>query len=175
MKLNGSKKGFNGFNGIRTVSGMLIALILFSSMVVASGVLIQSHTKEGALNDVAYYAHHNGDDHLAERFYLVAITKNPSYQKARYNLATLYFMEGDYDKAIDQLEKLIVQDPENPAYHYDLAVNMIENIRRNKKGLEFFDRALKEYKKADSLSPGFKHSRENIAVLERIKADFNID
>ncbi len=152
----------------------IVSTVLLAGLAAASGVLIAAQTKQAGYNDAAYYAYTAGDKAAAEHLYLLAIKEDPSYRLARYNLATLYFQESRYDDAIGQLETLVQQDPSNAAYHYDLAVNLVENIRQNGKGLDQFDRALSEYKEADALSPGFSHVTENIAVLERIKAEYNI-
>ena len=152
---------------------ILIALLVVGS-VAATGILITANSKEAGLHDVAFYAYHENKLSVAEHLYLSALAENTEYQVARYNLATLYFEEKRFDDAIAQLAILEKQDPANPHYHYDLAVNLVENIRQNSKGLDQFDRALAEYREADKLSPGFGHVTENIAVLEKIKADYYI-
>jgi tetratricopeptide (TPR) repeat protein len=158
----------------KQLSTILIALLVVGSAA-ATGVLIQAQTKESGLNDVAFFAYKDGKLAAAERLYLAALEQNPGYALARYNLATLYFEEKRFDDAIPQLALLEKADPQNPHYHYDLAVNLVENIRQNSKGLDQFDRALSEYREAERLSPGFEHVQENIAVLEQIKAEYGIE
>jgi len=153
---------------------MTVLAVLLAGVAAATGVLIVSSTKEAGYNDAAYYANQEGKNGAAERLYLLALDENPAYETARYNLATLYFQQGKFDEAIAQLEILVRQDPSNPGYHYDLAVNLIENIRQNGKGLEQFDRAIGEYQTAESLSPGFAYAAENLAALAKIKAEFGI-
>jgi len=156
----------------KTAIFILIALIVASS-VGASGVLITAQTKEAGFNDAAYYAYHAGDLDLAEQLYLAAIDEKPSYERARYNLATLYFEEGRYDEAITQLETLTTMAPNNANYKFDLAVDMVESMKgRGTVQLAEFDRAIALYHEADVLSPGFPHAAENAAVLERIRAQF---
>jgi tetratricopeptide (TPR) repeat protein len=158
----------------KQLSTLLVALLVVGSAA-ATGLLITASTKETGLNDVAFYAYHGNRLDAAEHLYLMALQENPDYQLARYNLATLYFEERRFDDAITQLELLEQQDQSNSHYHYDLAVNLVENIRQNGKGLDQFDRALSEYREAERLSPGFEHAEENIAVLEKIKAEYGIN
>jgi len=153
---------------------VIVALLVATTALAATGVLIKASTKESGYNDVAFYAYQDGKLKAAEAFYLRAIEENPSYELARYNLATLYFQEERFDDAIDQLEELISLNPAKASYHYDLAVNIVENIRQHETGIEHFDRAITEYQTAEKLSPGYAHATENIAVLERIKEEFKI-
>jgi tetratricopeptide (TPR) repeat protein len=155
---------------VKTFLIVIIGLLLVAS-VAATGVLIQAQTKEAGLNDAAFFAYHDGKESAAEKLYRMALAQNPDYETARYNLATLLFQQGRFDEAIPELERLITLDPSNPGYHYDLAVNLIENIRQHQKGLEEFDRAISEYQAADELSPGYAHVKENLEVLYRIRAE----
>ena len=68
-----------------------------------------------------------------------------------------------------QLRKLIQSEPDNPSYHYDLAVNLVDNFRNSQEqSLAGLEEALSEYEKADSLSPGYSHAKENIDVLKKL-------
>jgi len=154
---------------------VIVIALLVATTVLATGVLIKASTKESGYNDAAFYAYQAGNLRAAEAMYLRAIEENPRYELARYNLATLYFQEERYDDAIGQLETLTELNPGKASYHYDLAVNLVENIRQHEKGVEHFDRAIAEYETAERLSPGYAHATENIAVLERIKEEFNIE
>ncbi len=153
---------------------IVIALLVTTTALAASGVLFAAKTKESGYNDAAFYAYHAGNSRASEAMYLRAIEENPQYELARYNLATLYFEERRFDDAIVQLDALLSLNSEKASYHYDLAVNLVENIRQNERGIEHFDRAIAEYEIAERLSPGFAHATENIAALKRIKAEFTL-
>jgi len=150
---------------------MIVIGLLLAASVAATGVIIRAQTKEAGLNDVAYYAYHDGNSDAAERLYRMALAENPSYELARYNLATLLFQEGRFTEAATELETLISLDPGKAAYHYDLAVNLVEEMRQHSAGLDQFDRAIAEYETANRLSPGFEHVNENLAVLYKFRAD----
>ena len=154
---------------MRPLVFVVIALLLVAS-VAAAGVLIMSESKSAGLNNAAFYIYHDGRSEDAEQLYRMALNEEPSYQLARYNLATLLFQESRFPEAASELEMLIAQDPANAQYHYDLAVNLIENIRQQHEGLDQFDRAIAEYETAAQLQPGIANVKENLAVLYRIRS-----
>jgi tetratricopeptide (TPR) repeat protein len=87
----------------------------------------------------------------------------------RNNLAVLYYRSGEYNKAIAHLRALIALSPENPSYHYDLAINLVDRFRNtDEKSMADLDEALLQYEKANELSQGYLHSVENIAVLKKV-------
>ncbi len=158
-----------GVNHMRkTVAIALLSLLVVTS-VAAAGVLIVSPTKEAGLNDAAYHRYRAGDRAGAERLYLAAIAEEPSYQRARYNLATLYFEQGRNGEAIAQLEELVTLDPSAPAYHYDLAINAIARFRAGGEESDFW-LGLAHFEEAEQLSPGFAYAVENLAVLRSFLA-----
>ena len=90
-------------------------------------------------------------------------------ENLRSNLAILYYQEGSYSDAVRHLRVLVGQHPENPGYHYDLAVNLVDRFRNtDDKALEDLFEALGEYEMANGLSPGFSNSVNNIAVLKKV-------
>jgi tetratricopeptide (TPR) repeat protein len=87
----------------------------------------------------------------------------------RNNLAVIYYKQGKYTEAISQLRVLIQSEPDNPSYHYDLAVNLVDKFRNSQEQiLADLEEALAEYEKADSLEPGYASARENIEVLKKV-------
>lgn len=85
------------------------------------------------------------------------------------NLAVIYYNQGRYDEAIAKLRRLITLDENNPSYHYDLAVNLVEKFRTGDEyNINNLIEALEEYILAEQLSPGYAYAEENIAVLKRI-------
>lgn len=159
---------------MKYLSTILVALLVVGS-VAATGVLIRAQTREAGLNDAAYFAYGDGNHAAAERLYLAALEENPSYETARYNLATLYFEQGRFDDAIAQLEALVAEDPSNPRYHYDLAVNLVENIRQNERGFDQWGRAMDAYRTTLALDPSFPHAAENLAVMGLIAAEYGVE
>ena len=142
----------------------LIATAATSSLIFKAGSL------EQGFNNVAFFLYHDEQQDAAKEMFKQSLEENPEYEIARYNLATVYFEQGSFDQAIKELEILYAQDPNNPHYAYDLAVNLVENMRQHNKGYEHIDRAITLYQEADALEPGFGYAQENIVVLERLKA-----
>lgn len=146
---------------------LIIAILLVAS---ASAFVIQADSKHVGYNNAAYYAYEQGYPEAAEQLYLMALEENESYAVARYNLATLLFQQQQYAEAIPHLELLHEQNASNPNYAYDLAVNLIEEVR-NGNNIDGFMQALDLYREVEAANPGFAHAKENIAVLERILAE----
>jgi tetratricopeptide (TPR) repeat protein len=87
----------------------------------------------------------------------------------RSNLAVLYYQEGSYNDAIRQLRALLAIDSNNPGYHYDLAVNLVDKFRNtDEKSVADLEEALREYESAEAISPGFSNAGNNIAALRRV-------
>jgi len=85
------------------------------------------------------------------------------------NLAVLYHGEGKYSEAISHLRVLVASQPDNPGFHYDLAVNLVDKFRNtDEKSLDDLYEALAEYEKSEQLLPGYSYAAENIAVLKMI-------
>jgi tetratricopeptide (TPR) repeat protein len=88
---------------------------------------------------------------------------------ARNNLALIYHEQGKYSEAINQLRALIITEPGNPSYHYDLAVNLVDKFRNSEnKDINDLLEALLEFEKADQLEPGYMYATENIEVIQRV-------
>jgi tetratricopeptide (TPR) repeat protein len=87
----------------------------------------------------------------------------------RNNLAVIYYQAGQYDDAIRNLLVLVESEPNNPSYHYDLAVNLVDRFRNtDDKKLDDLYTALSEYERANELSSGFSNAESNIAALKRV-------
>ena len=90
-------------------------------------------------------------------------------QEARNNLAVLYHKKAEYSNAIEHLRILIKQYPDNPLYHYDLAINLVDRFRNSEEQrVQDLVDALAEYKKVVELEPGYAHTKQNIEVLNKI-------
>jgi tetratricopeptide (TPR) repeat protein len=149
---------------------MVIAL---ASVVIGTKVLVKSKNKDFAKDPEFYkslgnYLAEKGDYANAVVAYESALLVGED-KDVRNNLAVIYYKQGKYSEAIAQLRKLIQSEPDNPSYHYDVAVNLVDNFRNSKEqSLADLEEALSEYEKADSLSPGYSHAKENIDVLKRL-------
>ncbi len=155
----------------RTVLYGLLFLLIAGSAT-AAGVWISASPPEARLNDIAYYHYQAGEYEAAETSYLEALTENPDYETARYNLAILYFRQGLYEQAIPQFERLLEQNGNNPSYHFDYAVTIVEQMRETGYwDREVLERAIYHYETAERLQPGFPHAAENAVFLQKPLAD----
>ena len=150
----------------------LIALIALAGIAIGTNILVMSDND--FKQDPSFYkslGNHlieQNDYERAIQAYEISLTlaEDPNI---RSNLAVLYHEQGNYAKAIEHLRVLTELEPNNPSYHYDLAVNLVDKFRNtDKKVLHDLIDALAEYETADQLSPGYGHSKENIEVLKRI-------
>ncbi len=92
--------------------------------------------------------------------------------EVKNNLALIYHEQGKYSEAINQLRALIITAPDNPSYHYDLAVNLVDKFRNTEdKNINDLLEALVEYEKADQLEPGYMYAKENIEVIQRVLSE----
>lgn len=155
----------------RTLFVIFCALLLVTSAA-AYNVLVQSNGDPVALNNAAYYAYHDGNMLASEAALKAAIALDPTYEKARYNLALLLFQEGKYAEAEQHFTWLIRRVPDNAQYHFDYAANYVARFRHEgRASAADFDRAISEYRLADQLSPGFPHAQKNAQVLTKIKEE----
>jgi len=101
------------------------------------------------------------------------VSINPLYEEVHNNLAFLYNKLGDYKKAAEHLAELIRINPANPSYHYDYAINLVLNIKKTKNGeIEEIETAIKEFRIAESLEPGFMHAKKNTEFLEGMRDEY---
>jgi len=151
----------------------LVIIIILAAIALGTRVLAKTQNKDFKKDPELYKALGN---HFAEKQdYANAIIAYESAlllgedNNVRNNLAVIYYKQGKYSEAIGQLRTLIQTEPDNPGYHYDLAVNLVDRFRNSQEqNLADLHEALSEYEKADRLSPGYSHTKENIEVLRRI-------
>ena len=90
-------------------------------------------------------------------------------ENMRSNLAVIYYQQGKYKEAEEHLRKLIMISPENPQYHYDLAINLVDKFRKTEdKKIDYLKEALEEYELTNKISPGYAYSQQNIEVLRNV-------
>ena len=63
---------------------------------------------------------------------------------------------------------VLINNPNNPTYHYDLAVCLVDRYRYTDGNLIDLEEAIIEYEKAEQLEPGYEFASENVAVLKDI-------
>lgn len=116
----------------------------------------------------------NGNMEWAEKAYLKAVELDPNSKaamQARQNLAYGYFHSGQHAKAIEQLETLAIASPENPSYHYDIAINSVSLYFSEATGdTARLQRAYDEFSAAEALNPGYSNAAENMDVLQAVMA-----
>jgi tetratricopeptide (TPR) repeat protein len=151
----------------------LVMLIILAAVVIGTKVLVKAQNQDFKKDPEFYKSLGN---YLAEKEdYANAIVAYESClllgddKDVRNNLAVIYYKQGKYSEAINQLQTLIQLEPDNPSYHYDLAINLVDRFRNSKEqSLADLENALVEYEKVDALQPGYSHARDNIEVLKRI-------
>ncbi len=151
----------------------LAVVLSLAAAVFGSGFLVKTQNKEYASDPDFYRA--LGDEYVKQGKNLkatVAYEQSLVFgynEEVESNLAVLYHNEGFYSDAITHLSSLAWTSPENPSYHYDLAVNLVDKFRNTEdKSLDDLYEALAEYGKAEQLEPGYAYAKENIAVLKGI-------
>jgi tetratricopeptide (TPR) repeat protein len=151
----------------------LALVLILAGFVFGAKVLVQTKNKDFA-KDPEFYKALGNNFAEKEDYARAAIAYESSLllgedKVVRNNLAIIYYKQGKYSEAVNQLRALIQSEPENPSYHYDLAVNLVDNFRNSKEqSLQDLEEALAEYEKANNLQPGYSHAAENIEVLKRV-------
>jgi len=154
----------------------LITLIALAGFVLGSGLIVKTANKDFQKDPEFYkelgnYFVKSGELDKAAVAYESCLLLGDD-KDVRNNLAIIYHSQGKYSEAISQLRILIQSDSNNPSYHYDLAINLVDQFRNiEDKNIQELEEALSDYEKADALQPGYMHARENIDVLKRILSE----
>jgi tetratricopeptide (TPR) repeat protein len=123
---------------------------------------------KAVLNNLGYY-YREKNPLLAQDYFYKALETDKEYQTARYNLALLYNSLSQYDRAVEQLEVLILINPDNINYNYDLAINLANKYYYQGRLHGDLIRSIEFFKKVHNMDPGFMHTIQNIKVLEEIR------
>lgn len=151
------------------ITPVLLVIILAVSVTAATEL-----TDPLTIGNLGFYAYEQGELVLAEKLFLKALAEDPSYEHARFNLATLYNEQGRYGDAAAQLEILVGADANNVQYQYDLGVNYIANFRYGSQELVDFHQGIAAYEAAAVLDENYAHVQENLRVLYMIKEEFGL-
>lgn len=92
----------------------------------------------------------------AETFLKKAISINPEYDKAHYNLANIYLSKNKYNMAIEEYKLAIKYKKDFAFYHYNLACTYLAQKNYNK--------AISSFKKAIELKKDEPSFYYNIAI-----------
>lgn len=151
----------------------VIMIIALAAVVIGTRVLVKSQNKDSK-KDLEFYKELGNyfaerDDYAnAAAAYESAILMGED-EDVRNNLAVIYYNQGKYSEAISQLRILIRSEPNNPSYHYDLAINLVDRFRNSQEqSLADLEEALSEYEMTEKLSPGYSHAKDNIEVLKKV-------
>jgi len=151
----------------------IITLIVLAGIVLGTSIIVKTNNPEfeqdasfyKALGD--YFAEHQ-ETSKAISMYEQSLSLGKDLDVTN-NLAVLYHTTGNYKKAIEQVEELVEAKPENPSYHYDLAVNLVARFRNTEdKQMEDLYLALEEYELAERLEPGYENAKQNAEVIRQV-------
>jgi Flp pilus assembly protein TadD len=155
------------------IAACLVLIIILASIVLGTKILVRTQNKDFKKDPEFYKALGNSfvekGDHVNAAVAYESCLLLGEDKDVRNNLAVIYYKQGKYSEAINQLSTLIQLEPNNPSYHYDLAVNLVDKFRNSQEqSLAYLEEALVEYERADSLQPGYANAKENIEVLKRV-------
>lgn len=155
-----------------------LAMIFLVPAIVFAAAFIVYKVPLGSLSADDYY--NQGNTLYAKGFYEEAgdayekaLAIKPGFEGAMKNAAYVYNKAGEYQRAADKFSKLINIQPDNPSYHYDYAVNMVLNIKKNNAGtIEEVEQAIAEFKRSNTIQEGYEKVKENLAFLEEMKEQY---
>lgn len=149
------------------------AAVLGAVLIISNQPLSPETARTYFLAGNLYYQ--KGDYASAMLNYERAVELEPTYEEALSNLALTYNKLEMYSVAAGVLKELVEQHPEKATYHYDYAINLVLNIKKDNLGtIEDVNDALEHFKKADELSPSYLNAKENIAFLEDLKRQYDL-
>lgn len=144
----------------------ILAIVAIVSVLAMSAAATELDS--ALIGNLGFYAYEQGELELAEALFLRALAEDSAYEHARFNLATLYHQEGNYDGAIEQLQTLVELRPGNVQYQYDLGVNYIARFREDYL-VNDFHAGVAAYEAAAAIDAGFAHVQGNLEVLYNLE------
>jgi tetratricopeptide (TPR) repeat protein len=151
----------------------LIVMLALAGLAIGTKLLVKTQNKDFKTDPEFYkslgnYFVDKGEADKAINAYESSLLLGED-SDARNNLAVLYYKQGSYDEAITHLRILVSQYPDNPSYHYDLAVNLVDNFRSStEQSISELEEALSEYEQAEALQPGYARAKDNVEVLKKV-------
>jgi tetratricopeptide (TPR) repeat protein len=126
------------------------------------GVTENNYTAHTCLAN-AYFD--RGINTLAKEHYVKALTINPNYAKAYYNLGLLLSKEGYTDAAIKHFELSLIIRPEIGKTHSALAIELLKK--------KLLDDAIFHFKEAVLLDPKHIDTQNNLGFAYLLKGEYS--
>jgi tetratricopeptide (TPR) repeat protein len=126
------------------------------------GVTENNYTAHTCLAN-AYFD--RGINTLAKEHYVKALTINPNYAKAYYNLGLLLSKEGQIDAAIKHFELSLIIRPEIGKTHSALAIELLKK--------KLLDDAIFHFKEAVLLDPKHIDTQNNLGFAYLLKGEYS--
>ena len=104
----------------------------------------------------AVQAEESGRKPRAIEIYKEILTINPGYAPAAINLGTLYFHQGEFERAEAFYRHATLADPEYVLAHFDLG-NVLDELER-------LDESIAAYEQAVALAPNYADAHYNLAL-----------
>ncbi|MBW2990536.1 tetratricopeptide repeat protein [Candidatus Woesearchaeota archaeon] len=151
----------------------ILTIIILAGVVLGTNIIVKTDNKDFDKDPNFYKALGNyfaeqGEYDKAIQSYETCLLLGEDIE-ARNNLAVLYHKQSRYTEAINQLKQLITIEPDNPSYHYDLAVNLVDKFRNTQEqDINDLTEALAEYQKTEALELGYEYAKENAEVLKEV-------
>ncbi len=123
---------------------------------------------KAVLNNLGHY-YKDKNPLMAEDYFIQALEVDQGYEKARNNLALLYYKNEQYGNAVEHLRILVEDYPKSIQYNYDLAINLAHKFRYEGFLYDDLVEAIKLFKMVYEMDPSFEHAKENLLVLENIR------
>ncbi len=96
----------------------------------------------------------------AQKFYVMALAVDPTDEKARCNMGSLYLRQRRTTEALAEFQKVLEYNPESSLAHYNIAIMFAE--------AKIYREALKEWEQASKYDPDGDigdRSRDNIKIV----------
>jgi tetratricopeptide (TPR) repeat protein len=124
---------------------------------------------------ICYY--NDGFRNEAIKAFKKALELNPGYTEASLNLSVVYNERGDFDKAHDTYSKAKKSEQSSPETYLDPYVkgkvaNMHAELGTVYKYLYLYQDAVREYRKALALRPGFVDIKTNLGIVYRTMKEY---
>lgn len=107
----------------------------------------------------ALATHQRGRLAEAERLYGEVLERAPRHADAHHLLGLVYHQQGAHDRAINQIDRAIALNPENPLFHFNRGVSLAAIGKK--------ERAAASYHRAIEGSPGYAQAHFNLGNLHR--------
>ncbi len=138
---------------------ILLVLAACITVVGAGAVRAQESPDTSAISsyNLGIQAEQKGDTTEAITYYQAAVTSDPEYADAYYNMGSIFFAQAKYEKAAENFKKVTEIDPTNP-----------EGLASYGKVLyvqDKYDESMEAYQQALQVSPNFGEARKELGKI----------